>query len=172
MTINLEQGITQMTYQAQTIRSMIVGVDDAQARWKPNAESWSILEVMNHLYDEEREDFRVRLDIILHRPNDAWPLIRPAEWVTERQYQQRDLADSLQNFLAEREKSLDWLRSLKDPDWQATSPRPRGGTIRAGDMFAAWVAHDLLHVRQLVELHYAYTVERNQPFLVDYAGGW
>jgi hypothetical protein len=39
-------------------------------------------------------------------------------------------------------------------------------------MFAAWVAHDLLHVRQLVELHYAYTVERNQPFLVDYAGGW
>ena len=170
--MNLEQAITQMTHQAQTIRSMTVGVEADQARWKPNADSWSILEVINHLYDEEREDFRVRLDIILHRPDDKWPPIYPVEWVTERQYQQRDLTESLQNFLAEREKSLDWLRSLNAPDWQAISPRPRGGSIRAGDMFAAWVAHDLLHVRQLVELHYAYTVERNQPFLVDYAGDW
>ena len=170
--MNLEQAIGQMATQAQTIRSLVTGVDETQARWKSDAETWSILEVINHLYDEEREDFRVRLDILLHRPNDPWPPIRPGEWVTERNYQQRDLQESLQNFLTEREKSLDWLRTLSAPDWNASGTTPWGGTIRAGDMFAAWVAHDLLHSRQLVELHYAYTIDLNQPFSPQYAGDW
>ncbi len=170
--MNLDATIQQMAQQAETIHSLTAGVDVTQARWRPDAESWSILEVINHLYDEERADFRVRLDILLHRPHADWPPIRPGAWVTERRYQDRDLQASLQNFLAEREKSLEWLRSLTAPNWQAMGPAPWGGTIRARDMFAAWLAHDLLHCRQLVELHYAYTVFRNQPFSVQYAGDW
>jgi hypothetical protein len=46
------------------------------------------------------------------------------------------------------------------------------GQISAGDMFASWVAHDLLHIRQLVELHWAYTTRQLQPYNVEYAGGW
>lgn len=34
-----------------------------QARWKPTPDKWSMLEVVNHLYDEEREDFRQRLSV-------------------------------------------------------------------------------------------------------------
>ena len=33
-------------------------VSNEQARWKPGKDRWSILEVINHLFDEEREDFR------------------------------------------------------------------------------------------------------------------
>jgi hypothetical protein len=36
---------------------MLRGVTEAQARWKPAPEEWSILEVINYLCDEEREDF-------------------------------------------------------------------------------------------------------------------
>ena len=39
-------------------------------------------------------------------------------------------------------------------------------------MLAAWVAHDLLHLRQLVELHYAWTAQQLQPYSVAYAGDW
>ncbi len=46
------------------------------------------------------------------------------------------------------------------------------GSIRAGDMLAAWVAHDLLHTRQLVELRWAYTTSAVLPFRVNYAGDW
>ena len=42
------------------------------------------------------------------------------------------------------------------PDWQKAEQAPFG-PFHAGDMFAAWVAHDLLHTRQLVELHWAWT---------------
>jgi hypothetical protein len=36
----------------------------------------------------------------------------------------------------------------------------------------AWLAHDLLHMRQIVELRYAYHQWQAQPYRVDYAGEW
>jgi hypothetical protein len=42
----------------EMIRALLAGVEPEAARLKPSAESWSILEVVCHLYDEECEDFR------------------------------------------------------------------------------------------------------------------
>ncbi len=162
---------SQMAGHAGTIHSLTLGTSDEQARWKSDPETWSILEVINHLYDEEREDFRVRVDFLLHHPGQAWPPINPKGWVTERAYNQRDLTQSVQDFLKERRKSLVWLRELVDPDWQTSITVPFG-QFSAGDIFAAWVAHDLLHLRQLVELHWAYTLHMAEPYKVSYAGEW
>ena len=170
--MNLDDMIAQMALQAGRIRVLAEGVPDEQARWKPDAESWSLLEVVNHLYDEEREDFRVRLDLLLHRPSEVAPPIDPQTWVTERQYNQRDLAQSLDNFLAERDRSLDWLRGLGAPDFAAEIVMPWGAVYHPGDMAAAWVSHDLLHLRQLVELHWAWTQRAVAPYASDYAGQW
>jgi len=161
----------QMANHAATIQSLTLGVPAEQARWKPDPQAWSILEVINHLYDEERQDFRVRLDIILHHPDQPWPPINPAGWVTGRSYNQRDLLQSVDDFLKERRKSVAWLRDLEAPDWQASVMAPFG-QISAGDIFAAWVAHDLLHLRQLVELHWACLLQAAQPYQVNYAGEW
>jgi hypothetical protein len=169
--MEIDHFAAQMATNAETIRQLTVGVSDAQARWKPDADTWSLLEVINHLDDEERADFRVRLDHILHKPGVNPPAIDPQGWVTERAYNDRQLGPSLDNFLQAREDSLTWLRSLDTPDWDATYTAA-WGEIRAGDMFAAWVAHDLLHMRQLVELHYAWTVRQVQPYSVQYAGDW
>jgi hypothetical protein len=169
--MNLDLFTGRLTSNAESIRSMIEGISDEQAGWKPDPDSWSILEVVNHLYDEEKEDFRVRLDIILHQPDQPWPAIDPSGWVVERQYNQRELPESLDNFLHERQASIRWLNQLTSPYWQATYEAPFG-KITAGDMFTSWVAHDLLHMRQLVELHWAYLVNLSKPFKPDYAGTW
>ncbi|MDE0610870.1 MAG: DinB family protein [Anaerolineaceae bacterium] len=162
----------QLAAQAESIRQLCAGVDESQARWRPDADSWSMLEVINHLADEECADFRARLDCILHRPEEPWPPIDPAGRVLQRRFNQRDLEESLQRFSAARQESLVWLRSLGDADLNVSAPAPWGGRICAGDMLAAWVAHDLLHLRQLVELHYAWTAQRMQPWSVAYAGAW
>jgi hypothetical protein len=169
--MELDRFLTQMADDAQRVRALVEGISDEQARWRPDPESWSILEVVNHLLDEEREDFRVLLDLALHRLDEERPRIDPGAWVTERGYNERDLEESLQGFLAAREESLAWLRGLSAPDWEAVYQAP-WGPIRAGDVFAAWVAHDLLHMRQLVELHWAYTTCQLQPYEVEYAGEW
>jgi hypothetical protein len=169
--MDLDYLISQMTDDAQRIRALVENVSDHQARWKPDPASWSILEVINHLLDEEKKDFRVRLDLILHRPGEPWPGIDPEDWVTEHEYNKRDLGESLRGFLAAREESLAWLRGLASPNWDAAYDAPFG-CITAGDIFTAWVAHDLLHIRQFVELHWAYTVMKAAPYQVRYAGPW
>ncbi len=155
----------------RVLRAILAGVTQHEATRRPEAESWSMLEVVAHLLDEEREDFRVRLDIILHQPDKPWPPIDPVGWVLERAYNDRDLATTLDELAAERNRSLLWLSELKDPDWRA-SYDAFFGPIQAGDMFAAWVAHDGLHLRQLVELKRALVVDAAEPFTTRYAGDW
>ncbi len=169
--MELEFFLTQMSTHIGAISSLTLGISTEQARWKPDPEKWSILEVINHLYDEERLDFRLRLDILLHHPDQSWPPINPQGWVTERAYNQRDLVQSVDDFLLERQKSLAWLKGLENPDWNASVTAPFG-TFSAGDIFSAWMAHDLLHLRQLVELHWACAVKAAEPYKVNYAGEW
>jgi hypothetical protein len=169
--MDLNYCLTQLAENAGRIRALVSGVDDVQARWKPDAESWSILEVLCHLLDEERYDFRVRLDFTLHRPDETWPGIDPGGWVTARNYNEQDLALFLQSFLEEREASLAWLKSLENVNWEAAYEAP-WGLLKAGDLLASWVAHDLLHMRQLVELHWYYKEEQVQPYRTFYAGEW
>lgn len=169
--MDFENLISQMSHDAQRIRVLVDGVSDHQARWKPNPDSWSILEVLNHLLDEEKEDFGVRLDLTLFTPDQPWPPIDPEGWVTERRYNERDVQQSLKSFLAARKESLAWLRGLESANWQAAY-EAHFGRITAGDLFASWVAHDLLHIRQLVELHWAYTMQKIAPHRADYAGSW
>jgi len=169
--MDLPDVLSQMNSNAQAIRALVAGCSDHQARWKPDAVSWSVLEVINHLLDEEREDFRAHIDLVLHRGGEAWFGIHPEEWVTERGYNQRELEPSLQEFLAAREESLTWLQGLRQVDWEVVYQAPFG-VIRAGDILASWLAHDVLHMRQLVELKWAYLVQAVEPYGVRYAGVW
>ncbi|MFN8374079.1 MAG: DinB family protein [Anaerolineae bacterium] len=169
--LDLNNCITLLKQQAQAIHHLLADVSAAQARWKPDAASWSILEVLNHLYDEEREDFRLKLKHLLDKLPGLPPENDPQGWVTQRHYNQRDLDTSLAQFLQERENSLRWLQSLTAPDWDAALVFDMG-KLSAGDLLASWVAHDLLHQRQLVELRYLYLLHQFQPYGVGYAGDW
>jgi DinB superfamily len=169
---------------AVMIQALVAGVTPEEARARPAPEAWSVLEVVCHLCDEEREDFRQHLDHILHRPDQTWPPINPygtpgspGGWVTARRYNERDLAQSLDEFLAERKHSLAWLKELSSPDWDRAATASFGPlaeqiSIKAGDMLASWVAHDNLHMRQLVELRRARLLRLAEPYDVQYAGGW
>ncbi|HEY7204362.1 MAG TPA: DinB family protein [Methylomirabilota bacterium] len=156
---------------AETIAALVAGVSLEEARRRPAPDAWSLLEVMGHLLDEEREDFRPRLDVVLHRPSEAWPRIDPGGWVAARRYNERDLAETLQGFLLERERSLAWLGGLTSPDWSREYQAPFG-PITAGDLLASWPAHDLLHTRQLVELRRARLLTQIAPHRTQYAGDW
>jgi hypothetical protein len=161
----------ELSSSAEMIRAMLAGIPEAQARVRPAPDSWSVLEVVCHLHDEEREDFRPRLDMILHRAEEDLRPIDPQGWVAQRRYNEQDLEAMQAAFLAEREKSLAWLSSLRRADWGKTY-RSESLTISAGQMLAAWVAHDNLHVRQLVELRRNLIERLAAPFELEYAGAW
>src|SRR4051812_38006804 len=94
---------------AVAIPALVQDVSLEQARWRPAPEAWSLLEVVCHLYDEEREDFRRRVNYLLNYPDEPLPPIDPAGWVISRNYNERDWMESVNAWLQERHTSLLWL---------------------------------------------------------------
>ena len=155
----------------EMIRALLAGITQEDAQFKPTPESWSILEVVCHLYDIEREDFREHLDFILHRQNEQYHVIDPQRWVTERKYNEQSFMEMQAKFFAERKQSLEWLRGNSDSDW-GTTYTSEYGSASAGEMFSCWVAHDNLHLRQFVELRRARIENITKPYPLEYAGDW
>ena len=168
--MDLERLTSQMEQIARAVEALVQEVSEDQTRWKPDPDAWSILDMINHLVYEEVNDFGDRLDLVLHRPQETWPSGDVARGVTPAS-RQRGLEQALEAFLSARQASLAWLEDLDTPDWDATYEAPFGG-IRAGDLMAAWVAHDLLHLRQLIELRWALLSRDVEPYRVRYAGDW
>ena len=168
--MNHQEIIAHLRVNYEVFNCLFQDMSDEQARWKPGKDRWSILEVINHLYDEEREDFKTRLGLILESPDAPWPPIDPERWVVERNYNEQNPSKSINNFLNERKESLLWLGGLRKPDWQSTHTHPKMGPMSAELILANWLAHDLFHIRQLNDLHFAWLKRTVVPVLLDYSG--
>jgi hypothetical protein len=169
--LKIEQIIDQLAANAEVIRTMAESISNEQGQWKPDAETWSIKEVLDHFYNEERLDFRRHLKEMLSTPPQPWAEFNQDEFITPESYQL-----ALEGFLTERKSSLRWLKNLDTPDWDINSQANFGPTevltLHAGDILVSWVAHDFLHIRQLNELMYAWQARHASPYSVQYAGGW
>ncbi len=99
-----------------------------------------------------------------------WPPIDPEGWVVSCGYSERDPGESLARFLEVRARSIEWLRGLRAPDWLLGHEEPQG-KLRAGDLLAAWLDHDLLQMRQIVRLQHEFLLRAAAPYETSYSGG-
>jgi hypothetical protein len=156
---------------AGVLPALAAVVTEAEARWKPAPEHWSVLEVCRHLLDEEREDFRPRLESLLRDPAAPWAKLELEGIAERRKYNEADLKETVAAWVAERKKSIAWLRALDSPDWATTYKHPKGD-IRAGDLLASWAAHDALHLRQIARRLHQLAARDAGEFKIGYAGEW
>ncbi|MEZ4651190.1 MAG: DinB family protein [Candidatus Eisenbacteria bacterium] len=156
-----------------SIAALARGLTTEERNFRPKASAWSAHDVVCHLLDEERDDFRLRLRLVLDDPGAEWPPIDPEGWPRSRDYAARDFDDTLSAWERERAASLAWLASLESGavplDNAHTMP---WGPLRAGDLLTSWVAHDLLHLRQLTARKFQYLANASAPYTTLYAGDW
>ncbi|MBK9196890.1 MAG: DinB family protein [Flavobacteriales bacterium] len=160
-----------LAHHGDVFRALFTDLTAEEVRWKPAPEKWCALEIICHLHDEEREDFRARLKHVLETPEAPMPKIDPAAWIIERKYMDQDFNTVLKNFLAERDKSVAWLRGLIDAPWENAYMHPTVGPVSCELLLTNWVAHDLHHLRQFNNLRYEY-LRANTTVPLDYAGKW
>lgn len=150
---------------------LLSGVSKQQARWKPEPGRWCLTQVAAHLYDEEWEDFKPRLVGVLSEDNFVPAFLDdPERRSAERKYSEWSLGETLSKFEDERRRSVEYLRSLQSPDWQRSFVIPDVMELSAGEILSAWVAHDLVHIRQITALLFHFLEERSKPYNVEYAG--
>jgi len=151
---------------------LLGGLPAPDLRWRPSAGGWSLNEIVGHLLDEEREDFRPRLRSTLEDPARPWAPIDPEARVRERQHQQADAQALLAALRREREDSLVWLEGLGPVDWNRAHAHPALGRLSAGDLLASWAAHDALHLRQVARRLHELVARDAAPHGPGYAGPW
>lgn len=153
----------------RSIAAFVEGIPAAEACVRPAPGKWSVLEVLCHLIDEERDDFRQRVRSTLEDPARDWPPIDPEGWARDRDYNARDVAAMRAEFERERAVSLAWLRSLSEPRWDQAKVHASMGPLRAGDLLASWALHDVLHLRQMAAARAVQLQAAVAPYSTRYA---
>lgn len=139
--------------------------------WRESDSKWNLLEIICHLYDEERDDFRARVQSVLENPSIDLKPIDPQGWVGSRKYSEENYTDKLNDFLSERDKSIVYLKQLQNPEWDNAYVHQKFGELTAKMFLHNWLAHDYLHIRQIIRIKYNYfKVVSGERF--DYAGEW
>ncbi|MBS1515445.1 MAG: DinB family protein [Bacteroidetes bacterium] len=163
--------ISELKKNKNIFQSLLENLDKEVYLWKQNNEKWCLLEIVCHLYDEERDDFGVRLKAILEDENAVMAKTDPIGWMTSRKYMEQDYNAMLEKFLQERDNTIAYFENLENPKWLNAYPHPTYGPLYAKMFFINWLAHDYLHIRQITKLKFDYLSASTGDSL-HYAGEW
>ena len=134
----------------EILRRLMAGVTDADARWKPAPERFSIAEVLAHLSHSEGYCYRMRLDRFL---SEQRPEFEPddAQLYLDL-YRDADPEDAFDHFEEQRETNIEFIRGLPGSDGSRVALHKEAGEITLAQMLHEWAMHDLGHIRQIAEL--------------------
>ena len=123
-------------------------LDAAAAHWRPSPGEWCIADVVAHLsYCEAR--YLARLRRVVEQENPFEPALLPDESAHDLA---RPLAELLESFVARRAETVAFLSALDQRDWGRPLIHETIGPTKLRDQVQELVAHDNLHLEQIVAL--------------------
>jgi hypothetical protein len=149
--------------------ALLTDLDDTLWRARPLPDEWSPVEIVCHLRDEEAEDFGARIRVVVDGGH-AFARIDPAQWAIDRRYRDDDPATALTLLKQRRSANLDYLAAIDAARLDHAVDLQSGGALSGRDLLAAWVAHDRLHVAQIVATITRVDADRLAPLRTEYAG--
>ncbi len=119
--------------------------------WRESShpDEWSLVEIISHLRDVEREVSLPRIQTFLREENPFITADDTDMWVAERGYAEQDGEAALQDFVAARVKTLGALKNLSDEDWHRSGRHAIFGPITLQEQMAFMAEHDRVHLRQV-----------------------
>ena len=132
------------------LRALMTELTEADARWKPAPERFSVAEVLAHLSHSEGHCYRMRVDRFL---SESRPEFEPDDAQLHLDlYRNADPEDAFDHFEEQRETNIEFLRRLPSSDSARVAFHKKAGEITLAQMLHEWAMHDLGHVRQIAEL--------------------
>jgi hypothetical protein len=124
----------------------------AEARRRPAAGGFSLVENIWHLADLEREGYGVRVRRILGESNPALLNFDGDRAARERGYQDRDVDRGIVHFARARAQNLEALARLSNADWKRSGSQEGVGCVRLEDIPRMMAEHDRSHVAEIASL--------------------
>ncbi len=144
-------GKNPMVMQSQTPRvlaQLVAGVSEQKLRQRPQADKWSVNEILAHLAEDEVvTSWRYRQMIensgcdLAAFDQDTWARLgHYASWQT---------LDALEMFRLLREANLRLLSRLTDAEWERYGVHAERGKISLRDLARHMAGHDMNHIAQV-----------------------
>lgn len=169
--MSITQNIEQLKNNTLVFENFLKDIPKSQYLWRPKPEKWCLLEIVCHLLDEEIYDFRARVQHALEHPKRDLVSIDPEGWVRDKNYISKNYDDVLQSFLSERAHSVSWLKQLSHVNWSNAVSHPDLGNLSAELFLRNWLAHDYLHIRQILRYKFEF-LKSSSKISLTYAGNW
>ena len=132
------------------LKAALKGVPKAVLLWTPAPGKWSILEIVCHLRDMEREAYLERYRRILAEDTPSLPDIDGDTFSLENDYRTQKLAEVVRDWTRLRRESLKVLAGAKRADWERAGVHETAGRLTLAD-FLRRHAHgnDEAHLGQI-----------------------
>lgn len=122
---------------------------DIDWRKRPSAEAWSIVEIICHLRDVEREVHQPRFRALAETDNPFISGVDPDQWAEPRRYYQQDGRAALADFVAARQETLALLQNLPPDAWSREARHAFFGQTTLHELLYLAAQHDQVHWQQI-----------------------
>jgi hypothetical protein len=133
-----------------TLKEALRGVPRKLLLFTPAPGKWSILEILCHLRDMEREAYLERYTRILAEPEPKLPDVNGDALAIERDYRGQKAAEVLRDWMRLRRESLRLLRKSKPEQWRRAGVHETMGRVTIDELVARHaVGNDAAHLAQI-----------------------
>jgi hypothetical protein len=132
------------------LRAALKGVPKKTLLFVPAPGKWSILEIVCHLRDMERDAYLARYQRILAEHEPRLPDIDGELYAVEREYRSASLAEALRDWTRLRKECLKLLARVKGEQWQRAGVHETAGRLTLADLLRRHaVGNDEAHLGQI-----------------------
>ena len=135
------------------LESQLWDLDEADLRWRPGDDAWSLKEIAAHLRDCE-EHLLQSLELITTRNEPRISAFDGDALVLERDYREIDLYEALERFAYLRQRTVELLWEAEQ-DWEQAGIHPYLGPVTIAQLARRQNEHDLEHLWQARRLREA-----------------
>lgn len=161
--MRLEEALFALRSMPEELERRVAGLSDAQLRFKPAADVFSVIENVCHLRDIEVEGYACRLRLMLESDDPMLPDLDGSALAKVRRYHLQPFAPALETFLIARRGNLQRLAAASEADLSRRGRFENVGELTLGRLLELWVEHDRGHLQELDSLLEALRDLSHQP---------
>jgi hypothetical protein len=148
---NLGDLLSLLSETPRHLQSQSVGLDDERLQRRPGANEWSANEILAHLR-ACADVWGGSIQAMIERDHPTLRYVSPRTWIRRTGYPTEPFADSLWQFMTQRDGLVAALRALDPVDWARGATftgTTRGRTQTILSYVQRIVAHEAEHVQQI-----------------------
>lgn len=133
------------------LRALVSPLDAEQARRRPSADEWSVVEVVAHMRDVEQHAVQ-RVRRMLTEDTPHLPAFDHEEYVRSGNYADLPLGSTLDEYVELRRSHLDVLAGLDPDGWQRPGHHEVHGPVTVASYEVHVAAEEVDHLAQISRL--------------------